>query len=259
MVHVKTFLSKVNSIILSYGSSMPYKYLLNKLQPSIKTVQIFQKLNSSIFKSYFTNDLVSLKQEWAKSVLNILNIQVTVIGKPVHKGPLLLLGNHISYLDIPLLMSIVPEVSFLSKQEVKFWPVIGAATKRANTIFVKRGSPNSRAKSKKIIEHSLDKKKSIIAAFPSGTTTLNEKTPWRYGLFETAFVRKTKIQPFRIRYAPKRKVAFIDDDQFLPHLTQLTRLKKIHAVIEFHDPVDVHDPITCSQRWQAWSKKGISK
>jgi hypothetical protein len=54
-------------------------------------------------------------------------------------------------------------------------------------------------------------------------------------------------------------VAFIDDDQFLPHLTQLARLKKIHAVIEFHDPVDVHDPITCSQRWQAWSKKIVSK
>lgn len=234
---------------------MPYRALLKKVSPTLKTAHIFQKMNVSIVKSYFTKDLVRLKQKWAEGVLHTLNVKAKVIGKPRQHGPLLLLGNHISYLDIPLLMSIVPQVSFLSKQEVSRWPIVGAATKRAHTIFVKRGSPESRAQTKKIIETSLAKNKSLIAAFPAGTTTMKEQIPWRYGLFETAFVRKIKIQPFRIRYAPKRKVAFIDDDEFLTHLHQMADLKKIHAVIEFHEPVDVIDPVKCSQKWQAWTQE----
>lgn len=232
---------------------MPYKKLMKNLKPTVKTVQIFNTLNKSIFKSYFTKDFQKLKQQWATDVLGLLNVELKVIGTPKLKGPLLLLGNHISYLDIPVIMSVVPQVSFLGKHEASRWPIIGAAAKRADTIFVKRGSPESRAQSKKIIEKSLAKEKAMIAAFPSGTTTLKENVPWRYGLFETAYVRKVKIQPFRIRYAPKRKVAYIDDDQLLPHVHQLTGLKKIHAVIEFHEPVDVIDPIKCSQRWQKWT------
>lgn len=238
---------------------MPYTNLFKKMKPTVKSAKILKKMNTSILKSYFTKDLVALKKKWATESLDILDVKVTLIGKPHHKGPLLLLGNHISYLDIPLLMSVVPEVSFLSKKEIKYWPVIGAATKRAHTIFVKRGSPESRAQSKKIIEKSLSKDKSVIAAFPAGTTTMRESIPWRYGLFETAFVRKVKIQPFRIRYVPKRKVAFIDDDEFLPHILELSRLKKIHAVIEFHEPVDVIDPIQCSQRWHKWAQEFVKK
>ncbi|MFZ3230583.1 MAG: lysophospholipid acyltransferase family protein [Pseudobdellovibrio sp.] len=234
---------------------MPYKALIKKINPALKSAYIFQRMNYFILKSYFSKDLVHVKKAWAQDLLNILNSNVTIIGKPVHKGPLLLIGNHISYADIPVIMSIVPQVSFLSKSEVALWPIIGAATRRAQTIFVKRGSPESRAQSKKIIEKSLTKDKALIAAFPAGTTSMKETIPWRYGLFETAFVRKIKIQPFRLRYAPQRKVAFIDDDDFLPHLHQLAKQKKIHVVIEFHEPVEVLDPIKCSQRWQKWTQE----
>ena len=234
---------------------MPYKALLNTVAPTLKTAYIFKRLNFYILKSYFSNDFVSVKKQWANELLKILNANVTVKGTPIHKGPLLLLGNHMSYADIPVIMSVVPEVSFLSKSEVAWWPIIGTATKRAHTIFVKRGSPESRAETKKIIEMNLTKNKAIIAAFPAGTTSLKEDIPWRFGLFETAFNNKIKIQPFRLKYTPLRELAYIDDDELLPHLQQMAKLKKIHVEIEFHEPVDVIDPEKCSQRWQAWAQQ----
>ena len=48
---------------------------------------------------------LSLKQDWAQSLLNKLNVHVTVLGTPPPKTPHVLVGNHISYLDIPLLMA----------------------------------------------------------------------------------------------------------------------------------------------------------
>jgi 1-acyl-sn-glycerol-3-phosphate acyltransferase len=49
-----------------------------------------------------------------------------------------LVGNHLSYLDIPLLMQSSPNISFVAKEEVGRWPVIGAGAHALNTIFVKR-------------------------------------------------------------------------------------------------------------------------
>lgn len=237
---------------------MKMKAILKKMTPALKAAYVFQRMNFYILKSYIAKDIVAIKKRWAQELLQILNSEVKVIGTPVQKGPLLLLGNHISYADIPVIMSVVPAVSFLSKQEIARWPIIGTATRRAHTVFVKRGSPESRAESKKIIENSLTKNHSIIAAFPAGTTSLQETIPWRYGLFETAFQKKIKVQPFRIRYTPMREVAYIDDDEFLLHLHNLAQLKKIKAEIEFHEPVEIIDPVACSQKWQAWTQEFLS-
>jgi 1-acyl-sn-glycerol-3-phosphate acyltransferase len=238
---------------------MPYQALLKKIKPSIKVAYIFERLNFYIIKSYFARDLVQVKKEWAQELLKIINAKVTVLGNPRQKGPLLLLGNHVSYADVPIIMSVAPQVSFLSKKEISWWPIVGAATRRAHTIFVQRNSHESRAKSKKTIEKSLTNDKALIAAFPAGTTSVQENIEWRYGLFETAYVRKIKIQPFRIRYVPLRKVAFVGDDEFLPHLHNLLKIKKIRAVIEFHEPVDVDDPIECSGKWHSWAQEFVKK
>lgn len=236
---------------------MPIQYVVTKLNSSYKTFRVFQTMNSAIIKSYFTNDLITLKKKWASTALKVLNIETKVIGAPRQSGPLLLLGNHISYLDIPLIMAVAPQVSFLSKQELKRWPIIGPAAKKAHTIFVKRGCAESRSLTRQIIEDSLSNEKALIAAFPAGTTTMNETISWRHGLFHTAHSKKIKIQPFRIHYSTKRTVAYIDDDRFFPHLFKLSHLKKIHAVIEFHEPVDIVDPVLCSLRWQTWTQENI--
>lgn len=222
--------------------------------PLIKTSTVFADLARTLFKSYITNDIDSLKKNWAQKFLQDLNINVNLLGQPEGKGPLLLLGNHISYIDIPILVYLIPQISFLSKSEIKYWPLIGSAACKMNTVFVKRTSVASRQISKKQISTALLNQQRMIAGFPSGTTCLNEDKPWRHGLFEVAQKSKIPIQPFRISYQPLRSVAYIKKDQFLSHLYKLVQLKEIKVTIEFHEPVAIKDPISCSQYWQKWTR-----
>src|SRR6185503_19627542 len=98
-----------------------------------------------------------LKSEWAQNTLERLGIQVNVQGTPSSQGSLLLVGNHISYVDIPLLMSTVINSSFVAKQELRFWPVFGAAAKRIDTVFVQRNSGASRKSARRSVAEALRK------------------------------------------------------------------------------------------------------
>ena len=69
----------------------------------------------------------------------ILNIKLTVVGDAgqVERGGYLIISNHLSYVDGIVLGSIFPAV-FVSKREVKKWPVVGLWTTVCGTIFVNR-------------------------------------------------------------------------------------------------------------------------
>lgn len=198
-----------------------------------KTVLIFVRTFNYYCRSYLTNvDHRDLKQQWAYEVLQILGFQLNVAGFPV-KTPrnLILVGNHISYLDIIVLFAVYPEVVFLSKSEVRYFPIIGSAAKRVGTLFVNRSSRESKAQARMNIQRLLEQPKAHfkIAVFPTGTTTLNEEKPWKAGIFKIAQGTNTCIQPFKIFYSPKRECAYIDQDNLFAGLMQLFELpnKKI--------------------------------
>ncbi|OFZ30677.1 MAG: hypothetical protein A2622_13485 [Bdellovibrionales bacterium RIFCSPHIGHO2_01_FULL_40_29] len=228
--------------------------MIHLTQALTKTVTIFFHLSLQLLRSHFREDISLLKQCWAQKFLKYLNIELQVVGNPHFTGPLILLGNHISYTDIPLLMACHSKISFLSKSEIKKWPLIGRAAKKMNTVFVERHSTQSRFEAKLQIAQSLQKNNALLAAFPSGTTSLKETTPWRHGLFQIAVENKIPVQFFKIHYTNARSIAYIDDDTFLSHLFNLTKIKKIIATIEFHEPVLIKNPIQCSQKWQKWTQ-----
>ena len=66
-----------------------------------------------------------LVREWSRQMLGILGVQLVVRGTPPERGPLLLVANHISWLDI-LVMNAAHPARFVSKADVKHWPVLGA-------------------------------------------------------------------------------------------------------------------------------------
>lgn len=194
-----------------------------------------------------------LKKVWATRILNIVNVEVQVKGTPAQNPALLFLGNHISYLDIPLLMASCDDISFVAKSEVRSWPIIGTAADLIGTVFVKREQKQSRQQAKIQIGKQLKNKKRI-AMFPSGTTCITESKPWRTGAFEIALETETMVQPFRITYSPLREAAYIDDDNFVKHLFNLFKHKQIKATIEFHQPVHVKEIAADCAYWQRWSK-----
>ncbi len=199
-----------------------------------------------------TESLNSLKMKWANNVLERLNVDLLVEGTPVAQNSMLFLGNHISYLDIPLLMATVDKVSFVAKKEVCRWPLFGSGAKQLDTVFVKRNSSQSRNAAKLSIQNAINKGKRIVI-FPSGTTSINHKKPWKKGAFEIAATTGCLVQPFRITYEPLREVAYIDKDFFPIHLFNLNRTNSIKAKIEFHSPVTIADPIQDCLKWSDWS------
>lgn len=198
--------------------------------------------------------IIQLKKDWASASLKNLGVEIKASGAPVSQDPILFVGNHLSYLDIPVVMSMAP-VSFVAKEELSRWPVIGDACRSVGTVFVKRESVESRKVAVQKIGNACLEKKQSICLFPSGTTTLSEEKPWRKGAFEIAKIHNLKIQPFRINYFPREVIAFIGDDAFIPHLWRLLKTSHLRAEIEFHEPVTVTNSEESCLKWQKWSQE----
>lgn len=199
--------------------------------------------------------LQELILSWSKEILSIIDIEIEIRGEvPDETRPVLFVGNHVSYVDIPLLMASVPVV-FVSKEEVSKWLVIGPASKKAGTVFVKRESGESRAQTATAIASCILDRKQSIALFPSGTTSVDEHKPWRSGALKIAFKHQIPVQPFRITYQPLRTLAYIDDDFFPVHLWNLLASgQKIKAIIEFGDVQQISSPLADSDRLWKWSQ-----
>jgi 1-acyl-sn-glycerol-3-phosphate acyltransferase len=173
--------------------------------------------------------------EWARKLLGVMSMDIEIKGAPPEMTrPVLFVGNHLSYVDIPLLMASVPVV-FVAKEEVSKWLIIGQASKKAGTVFVKRESGKSRANAAEAIAETLLIRKRSIGIFPSGTTCITEDVPWRHGAFKLAEKHQIPVQPFRIKYEPLRKLAYIEKDTFATHLLALLRLERVKATIEFDE------------------------
>ena len=192
--------------------------------------------------------------QWANGVLDIVKMKRKRLGEPARGEPVLLVGNHISYLDIPLLVSQTPAV-FVAKKEVASFPVFGAAAKSIGTLFVERESKNSRQQISDAVAHCLKIRRQSVAMFPSGTTRMDESEPWRFGPFKIAKEKNIRIQPFRLRYTPMRTAAYLMEDLMLTHLWKLVDSPGLEATIEFHEPVDVTDPEKDAAKWRDWTRE----
>lgn len=195
-----------------------------------------------------------LQRRWAREMLRVFGVHLTVKGVP-SPDPVLFVGNHISYLDIPVLMAMAP-VHFLAKQELGKWPLFGRAMRAAGTIFVDRSSKESRARVGDLLAEIVKKSSRPVAVFPSGTTTVDEAVPWRHGIFHMAHDHQIPIQPFRLSYQPLRTAAFIGDDAFLPHIWKLLG-HPVEATLELLPVRPVRDPENeCAELWR-WAKQMV--
>ena len=204
-----------------------------------------------------TADLGRLLTAWAHEVLGKLNVEVKREGaQPNLATPTIFVGNHVSYLDIPLLLSQAP-VAFLGKAEIARWPIIGSAGRRAGMIFLQREAHGSRVRAARAIAEAMGTRDLGLALFPAGTTSLDEGTPWRSGAFTIARAAQVPVQPFRVAYTPMDRAAFVGDDYLLPHLYRLLRAGGIKARIEFGAPRMVEEPKAAAKELWQWSR-GLS-
>jgi len=174
-----------------------------------------------------------LKRVWLKWFSAIIGLQIAKEGEPV-ASPLLLVSNHISWLDIIILGRFIPAY-FVAKSDILSWPVIGYLAKQAGTIFVRRGVKQQVHETAEQMVWLL-KQNSAVIAFPEGTTTRGELVlPFHASLFQPALLTKSAIQPVALQYLgeAKEQAPFIGEDAFVPHLIKMLSMDKIQVRVVF--------------------------
>lgn len=172
------------------------------------------------------HDLMPLRQRLTRWFLarlgGALPFRVRVAGE-LPKQPMLWVSNHISWTDIPLLGALQP-ISFLSKAEVRSWPLAGWLAHKAGTLFIRRGAGDSNLVGRQLTQH-LQRGRPLLI-FPEGTTTDGLALRTFHGrLLSSAIDSGVAIQPVAIRYLrdgqPCPVAPFIGDDDMLSHLLRL--------------------------------------
>lgn len=119
---------------------------------------------------------------WHKGVCAIFGIRCEVQGEPVTDRQVMYLSNHLSYLDIPLLASVLHRNSFVAKSEVSGWPVFGYLSKLQQTVFIQR-SRSAAAKEAGSLDSVLHAGRNLTL-FPEGTSTDGRSViPFKSSLF----------------------------------------------------------------------------
>ena len=167
---------------------------------------------------------------WSRGLLRILGIRWRVRGHaPITHG--VIVANHVSWLDIPLIVASMP-TRFVSKSEVRHWPVAGWLADAAGTFYLRRGQGGSRLLLNRLIPFL--RQGGNVAFFPEGTTSSGPETlPFHPRLFAAAVEAACPLQPISVRYSRASNGAniapFVGDDDLVSHLLRLLRNRELDA------------------------------
>jgi 1-acyl-sn-glycerol-3-phosphate acyltransferase len=177
---------------------------------------------------------------WCRRLLAAFNVRVVchgyIPGKNQGMSNALFIANHISWVDIHALNSIVP-LRFIAKSEIKSWPVFGYLVSKANTLFIERGKRHHAARIVHIVAESLQAGDNLCL-FPEGTTTDGtEIKPFKSSLIQAALLAKATIYPVAIRYprpdnSANTEMAYAGETTMLESMQLVLQQK--YPVIELH-------------------------
>jgi lyso-ornithine lipid O-acyltransferase len=186
----------------------------------------------------------------AALLVRLLGIGVEIDGRPP-PGLSVIVANHRSYVDIPLVMSTMPSAAFLAKIEIAAWPLFGAAARFANTVFVDREDADSRRRAFAALGERLDRGERIVV-FPEGTTSAGPGCRrFRAGAFRLAADRDLPIVPVAIAYH-EREAAWVDDTSFVAHFLKCFRARRLAVSVAIGPEIHGRDPATLRQLAEHW-------
>ena len=142
----------------------------------------------------------ALTQRWARALLRLFGVEVAISGAAPQTGPVLLAANHISWLDILVLLAAAP-VQFVARIENKHWPILGWMTQQAGAVFVERQSARDMARAIDKVSASLSDEAAIIAFFPEGKTSSGAGVGTFHGnLLQAAISAGSPVQAVALDY-----------------------------------------------------------
>lgn len=193
-------------------------------------------------------------QKASRDLLNILNVRVELHGKiPEDLNGLLVVANHVSWLDILAMVSVQP-MQFIAKQEIQSWPFLGKVVAGVGTVFINRSQRKDTAKINSVVSEQL-KQGQTVAFFPESRTSDGKGLrSFKGALFQAAIDSNSTVLPIALRYfnAEGRRsshAAFIDGVSLPKSLWMVLSEEETVIRIDFTHTLpssisDVQEPVT---------------
>lgn len=196
----------------------------------------------------------AVARRWHAGAAWLCGLDVRTTGQPVTDRPVVLVSNHVSYLDIPVLASLM-DVTFVAKSEVGGWPLFGFLSKLQRTVFIDRTAIRA-GDQRTVIRDRLDAGESL-AIFAEGTSSDGAQVlPFKSSILGALELRgdepASTVQPVSIaypRYADGRLLvgenraayAWFGDMTLADHLLGVFGREGARVDVIFHEPVSTAD------------------
>lgn len=196
---------------------------------------------------------------WARAVLKILGVRVKYEG-PVPDGGFFLVSNHLSYVDIPVLLAKL-DARFLAKSEVAGWPILGILARSTGTLFIDRSRARDLTRVLPAIQNVLDRGPGVIV-FPEGTSTDGSGVdPFKPSLFEVPVEMGLDVTCAAMHYdAPEgplpawEAVCWWGDAAFGAHFLQFLKQPRTDATVTFYP-----ETIVVPDAEGKWRRKALAQ
>lgn len=174
-------------------------------------------------------------QRSSRRALRVFAVETAVYGPRPETG--LLVSNHLSYLDILVLSSLVPAV-FVAKSEIRNWPVFGWFGRLAGTLFLERARRSDVGRMSAELRAILAGGQ-LVVLFPEGTSwNGRELLPFKSSLLDPIVGSPQPLSIAAIGYTladgcVENDVCYWGDMTFLPHLLRLMSRRQVLAQVRF--------------------------
>jgi 1-acyl-sn-glycerol-3-phosphate acyltransferase len=164
---------------------------------------------------------------WATKMLRMMGVELRVEGA-VHEGGTLLVANHVSWLDIMAVHAVIPQARFVSKADVRSWPVLSRLVAAGGTLYLERERKRDALRVVHLMAKALAAGQTV-AVFPEGTTSDGRGLlPFHANLLQAAISTGTPVQPVALRYsdahaATSAAVEFVGETTLVQSLWQVAR------------------------------------
>jgi 1-acyl-sn-glycerol-3-phosphate acyltransferase len=190
---------------------------------------------------------------WHRRALRALGVRVSTIGTPTEVRPLLVTANHVSWLDISVVASLMP-VSFVAKSEVATWPIFGLFARLQRCVFVDRTRRTATGKTAGEIADRLAAGDCMVL-FPEGTSSPGgDVLPFRSALIGAARAAidlgggaPVSVQPLTIAYTriagmpigrcDRPRIGWYGDMELLSHLWGVAIAGGVDVTVVWGEPV----------------------
>jgi 1-acyl-sn-glycerol-3-phosphate acyltransferase len=201
-----------------------------------------------------------------KLITKIIGLKIDRVGNISGDKKVLFVSNHLSYLDIIILGSLIPG-RFIAKSEVANWPIFGFLSKITRTIFIRRDRKASHEQVK-LVKEQLDRCEKLIL-FPEGTSSDGRWVlPFKSPLFDAAMLTNSIVQPITIRYthlngipvgySSRSLFGWYGDMDLRPHLWNALSLGIFTIQVVFHQPIRA-DQFSNRKKLAVYCQKTVAK